>query len=982
MATTKNIEFWREFINLYRELPAVWKIKSDDYKSRDLKSECYVKLIDKLKELEPTADINCTKRKINTLRSNFRRELKKQINSRKSGAGSDDMYEPTVWYFNDLEFLRDQECQGIGSKVYSNVSQLPTSSSVLSDTNIYGELNYLLTEDDIALATPLDNVNNQNSRLEINYLLASCSSPIDNQNNVTSSFMNNDISISPIDKSEISNSTNTSTQVQKIPNLCTSYSPVKNNTGEIEISGRRIVNIFHLFEEIKNIDSHQPFDCGFKNMYMIGEKRLGYKSIFTFKCSMCKMKKSLATENNSFMPINTSAVVGAINSGCGYSQLQELMCAMEVPSIHINTYQVEHERICKGYEETALDSMKEAAKVEAELAIAEGNVDVDGTPLVAVVADGSWCKRSYRTMYNSLSGMAALVGYRTKKVLFMAVKNKFCATCVRTKIEDKPKDHKCFKNWKSSDGSSAMEAAIIIEGFKQSESMYGIRYHKLIADGDSSVYKQILDARPYKNLTVEKVECRNHLLRNFCKKLKEIAIKKETGKLQHRKLLKNNILRLRRGIVSAIQYRKQHNYTENDLRNDILNSVDHVFGQHDKCASYFCEKVNDVNYLEKIKSIDPILYTNIMQPVRYLARNSRSLLQDVDSNVVESLNGIIAKLIGGKRINFAMSGSYQGRVSAATLMKNTKRPLYKLHKKLLHCSPGTKWPSSKLEIWRQKKQIRQNELRSKTYRTKLKFRSDCVVPSKKIFLQSLKEMAINRDAIEKETIEQYSSKKWLECRRNLITASNFGRIICLRADTGCENVIKNMLYSSNVDCRAMEYGRENEHLARLELEKILGVKISECGLFIDAKIPFLGATPDGLIGNDTLVEIKCPLSAANLTPEEGIRQRKITLWKINKNKEIIGINTHHKYYYQVQGQLHVTERTFGIIAYWTNKGMKYETIEKDDTFWECNMFPKLQNFYFNCLLPELIDPRHSRCMPIRNPAYILEAKMAKEKKKA
>jgi len=51
--------------------------------------------------------------------------------------------------------------------------------------------------------------------------------------------------------------------------------------------------------------------------------------------------------------------------------------------------------------------MKEAAKVEAELAIAEGEVDVDGTPLVAVVADGSWCNRSYRTMYNSPSGMVS-----------------------------------------------------------------------------------------------------------------------------------------------------------------------------------------------------------------------------------------------------------------------------------------------------------------------------------------------------------------------------------------------------------------------------------------------------------------------------------------------------------------------------------------------------------------------------------------------
>lgn len=292
------------------------------------------------------------------------------------------------------------------SELYSNVSQLPTSSS-LSETNMRGQFNYLLTEDDIALATPLDTVNSKNSHLENNYLLPSCSSPIGNQNKMSSSFMNTVMSISPIDKSEISNFTNASTQFQELPNLCTSYSPIKNNTEEIEISGRRIVNIFYLFEEIKKIDSHQPFDCGFKNMYMIGEKRLGFKSIFTFKCSMCKIKKSLATENNLFMPINTSAVVGAINSGFGYSQLQELMCAMEVPSIHINTYQVEHERICKGYEETALESMKEAAKVEAELAISEGNVDVDGMPLVTVVADGSWCKRSYRSMYNSFSGMVS-----------------------------------------------------------------------------------------------------------------------------------------------------------------------------------------------------------------------------------------------------------------------------------------------------------------------------------------------------------------------------------------------------------------------------------------------------------------------------------------------------------------------------------------------------------------------------------------------
>jgi len=35
--------------------------------------------------------------------------------------------------------------------------------------------------------------------------------------------------------------------------------------------------------------------------------------------------------------------------------------------------------------------MEESAKEEAELAILAGNIDSDGTSLVTVVADGSWC---------------------------------------------------------------------------------------------------------------------------------------------------------------------------------------------------------------------------------------------------------------------------------------------------------------------------------------------------------------------------------------------------------------------------------------------------------------------------------------------------------------------------------------------------------------------------------------------------------------
>ncbi|KAF8789734.1 hypothetical protein HNY73_007653 [Argiope bruennichi] len=68
-----------------------------------------------------------------------------------------------------------------------------------------------------------------------------------------------------------------------------------------------------------------------------------------------------------------------------------------------------------------------------------------------------------------------------------------------------------------------MEADIIKEEFQNSISMYGVKYAKLVADADSNVHKMILDSRPYDEIQVEKIVCHNHLYRNFCNKLEDIA---------------------------------------------------------------------------------------------------------------------------------------------------------------------------------------------------------------------------------------------------------------------------------------------------------------------------------------------------------------------------------------------------------------------------------------------------------------------------
>jgi hypothetical protein len=41
--------------------------------------------------------------------------------------------------------------------------------------------------------------------------------------------------------------------------------------------------------------------------------------------------------------------------------------------------------------------ISEAGKAEYELAKFEGKVDANGIPLICVVADGAWCKRSNKT---------------------------------------------------------------------------------------------------------------------------------------------------------------------------------------------------------------------------------------------------------------------------------------------------------------------------------------------------------------------------------------------------------------------------------------------------------------------------------------------------------------------------------------------------------------------------------------------------------
>lgn len=100
--------FISEFIDVYHSLPALWDVKSKDYSNRFKKNEQYDQLLEKYRENFPNADKQEVIKKINALRTNFRKELKRIHDAEKSGAGAEDV-EPSLWYFEEMKFLMPQE---------------------------------------------------------------------------------------------------------------------------------------------------------------------------------------------------------------------------------------------------------------------------------------------------------------------------------------------------------------------------------------------------------------------------------------------------------------------------------------------------------------------------------------------------------------------------------------------------------------------------------------------------------------------------------------------------------------------------------------------------------------------------------------------------------------------------------------------------------------------------------------------------------
>ena len=150
-----------------------------------------------------------------------------------------------------------------------------------------------------------------------------------------------------------------------------------------------------------------------------------------------------------------------------------------------------------------------------------------------------------------------------------------------------------------------------------------------------------------------------------------------------------------------------------------------------------------------------------------------------------------------------------------------------------------------------------------------------------------------------------------------------------------------LLCSKSIRTPAILHGIKYESVAVQEFERMYDFKTYECGLFVCPDYPFLAASPDRVIDNKTIIEVKCPFSSKD-KPVTAVT----VPYLVDNGGGDFELNEHHDYYYQMQGQLLCSNRQCCYFIVYTNKSLVAVRIMRNETFIK-KMITSLETFYQN-----------------------------------
>lgn len=118
--------------------------------------------------------------------------------------------------------------------------------------------------------------------------------------------------------------------------------------------------------------------------------------------------------------------------------------------------------------------------------------------------------------------------------------------------------------------------------------------------------------------------------------------------------------------------------------------------------------------------------------------------------------------------------------------------------------------------------------------------------------------------------------EWHADRLGKVTASKISDVMMKPTTAGYQNYRAQLLCerltgepTEGFTSAAMTHGTETEPQARAFYEMQTGLDVQEVGFIQHPKLVMSGASPDGLVGSDGLVEIKCPQPAKHIATLTG-----------------------------------------------------------------------------------------------------------------
>lgn len=158
--------------------------------------------------------------------------------------------------------------------------------------------------------------------------------------------------------------------------------------------------------------------------------------------------------------------------------------------------------------------------------------------------------------------------------------------------------------------------------------------------------------------------------------------------------------------------------------------------------------------------------------------------------------------------------------------------------------------------------------------------------------------------------------EWHEIRRGRFTASNFGKLFMAPSTKGYNDNINDVVFErltgtipESYSNEWMQRGTELEPDARMAYQLETFTKVNQVG-FVELD-DWIGCSPDGLIGDDGLLQIKCPKYSALI------------------DYHLTG-NIGRDYEMQLQGEMFVTNRAYNIFYAWHPQLRPFSKVYKRD----------------------------------------------------